>query len=261
MAYLHVLSQLPGCPKYTGDRITSCTLLQILPIDNNDILEAAQFVVDFWQVHFNANKSLYINFQKHASIFRKAMLSKIDGGGHVQWYVLPTGVCSTTNNYLSMDNRYSGLIFQHALANILNVSQRFIKSLCQPTKPYGHVGQFPNRQKWNKEAYDYIDYFIHQWKEDIGKPIANIYVREITGMTTRYDNDDSVFLPYHTSNHQYYAQWCFQRGSIFTKKHLGMTSYTTWAEYKPRPFYAAWYEGSTRLDCLSCTAFWWRRSG
>ena len=37
-AYLHGISQLPGCPRYTSDRITLCTCLQILYIDNNAML-------------------------------------------------------------------------------------------------------------------------------------------------------------------------------------------------------------------------------
>ena len=69
--------------------------------------------------------------------------------------------------------------------------------------------------------------FVRQLKEDISEPIAKRYFREITGMTTRYDNDEKVFLPHHTSKHQYYAQWCFEYGLIVTKKNLGMTSYTT----------------------------------
>ena len=64
-----------------------------------------------------------------------------------------------------MEDRYSGLICQHALANILNVYQRFIKSLHQPTKPHGLVGQFPNIQKVSKEVYDYIDAFLRRLKE------------------------------------------------------------------------------------------------
>ena len=76
-----------------------------------------------------------------------------------------------------MEDRYSGLICQHDLANILNVSKRFIKSLHQPTKPHGLVGKFTNRQKRNKEAYDYINAFLYRLKEDIGEPIATRYVR------------------------------------------------------------------------------------
>ena len=40
----------------------------------------------------------------------------------------------------------------------------------------------------------------------------------------------------------------------------GTTSYTTLAEYEPRPFDAVWPEGSTRLDCLNYNGFWrhWR---
>ena len=79
-------------------------------------------------------------------------------------------------------------------------------------------------------------------------------------MTTRDDDDKKVFLPYHTSNHQYYAQWCFEHGSIVTEKHVGVTSYTTSAEYEPIPFDVAWPEESTRLDCLRYTAFWRRWS-
>ena len=117
-----------------------------------------------------------------------------------------------------MEDRYSGLICQHALANILNVYQRFIKSLHQPTKPHGLVGQFPNIQNGNKESCDSIDAFLHQLKEVIGDPIATIYVIDITSMTTRYDDDKKVLLPHHTPNHHYYAHWLFKRGSIVTEK-------------------------------------------
>ena len=68
VAYLHGLSQIPGCPRYTGDRIKSCTWLQLLPIDNNEMLESEQFMVYFWWMHLKAKKAFYINFQKHASI-------------------------------------------------------------------------------------------------------------------------------------------------------------------------------------------------
>ena len=35
-----------------------------------------------------------------------------------------------------------------------------------------------------------------------------------------------------------------------------MKNYTTSYEYEPRPFDAAWIEGSPRLDFLSYTTFW-----
>ena len=41
VAYLHGLSQLPGCPRYNSDIVTSCTCLQLLPIENNAFLGAA----------------------------------------------------------------------------------------------------------------------------------------------------------------------------------------------------------------------------
>ena len=91
------------------------------------MLVAEKFVVDFQRMYFNAKKALYINFQNHASFFCKSMLSTITGGGHGQSYILPTIMCATTNNDFPMEDRYSDLILQHALANILNVSQRFIK--------------------------------------------------------------------------------------------------------------------------------------
>ena len=89
--------------------------------------------------------------------------------------------------------------------------------LYQPTKPHGIVGQFPNRYNRGKYAYDLIDAFLHQLKEDIGEPVETRYVREIIGMTTIDDDDKKMFLPHHTSKHQYYAQWCFERGSIVMK--------------------------------------------
>ena len=70
-------------------------------------------------------------------------------------------------------------------------------------------------------------------------------------MTTIYDDEEKVFLPLHTSKHQYYAQWCFDHGSIVTERHLGMTSYTILYGYEPRPFDAAFTEVSAILDCLS----------
>ena len=79
--------------------------------------------------------------------FRKAMLIKINGGENGQFYGPPKRVCATKNNDFPMEDRYIGLIFQHALEEILNVSQSFVKLLHQPTKPHGLVGKFPNRQK------------------------------------------------------------------------------------------------------------------
>ena len=137
------------------------------------------------------------------------MISTINGGGHVWCYVLPKSACANTNNYFPMADRYSGLIFQHSLANILNVSQSFIKLINKPTKPRGLVCQFPNRQNGNKEAYDSIDAFIHRLKEYIREPIASRYVRDITGMTTIYYYNKKVFLPHQTSNYQCYEQCCF----------------------------------------------------
>ena len=92
------------------------------------------------------------------------MLSTINGGWHLQYYVLPIIVCATINNYLPIEDRYSGLICQHVIANILNISQGSMKSLHQPAKTHRLLGHFLNRHKVNKEAYDSIDAFIHQLK-------------------------------------------------------------------------------------------------
>ena len=107
-------------------------------------------MVDFQGVHFNTNKALYINFQKHASIFCMEMLSTNNGGGHRRCYLLLTSMCTTKKNDLPIEDRYSGLIFQHALSNIINVSQMFIKLLHQKTKPNGLVVQLTNGQNGNK---------------------------------------------------------------------------------------------------------------
>ena len=73
--------------------------------------------------------------------------------------------------------------------------------------------------------------------------MAKRYVREIIDMTTQDDDVKKVFLPHHTSKHQYYTQWCFECESIVTKKHLVMTSYNTSAEYEPGSFDSARPEG------------------
>ena len=94
---------------------------------------------------------------------------------------------------------------------------------------------------------------IKRWY--ICEPIATRYFREITGMTKRYDDNDKVFLPHHTSKNQYSAQLWFERGSIVTFLKV-ITSYITSDEYEPRPFGVAWTEVSTRLYCLRYTDFW-----
>ena len=200
VAYLHGFSTIIVYPSYTGDRITSFAFLQLIHIDNNDMLGAAQFMVDFRGVHFNAEKALCINLQNHASIF-KSIISTINGGCHGRFYVFPTSVFDIKNNYLPMKYRYSGLICQHSIENILNISERFVKSPHQPTKRHGLVGQFPNRQKGKKEAYDSIDDFLHILKEDIGEPITKRYIIEFTGVTKIDDDNENVFLPHHTSKH------------------------------------------------------------
>ena len=134
------------------------------------------------------------------------MLSKINGGAYRRYYALPTSVFVTKNIYLTIEEKCIVRICQHALENILNVSQGFIKLLHQPTKTHGSVGHSPNRHNGNKEAYDSIDTFLHRLKNDIGVPIATRYVKKITGMTTDYNNKN-LFLPYHTSNNQYCTQW------------------------------------------------------
>ena len=69
VAFPHVLSQLLCCLRYTGYRITSCDFLKLLSTDKNSMLGAAQFMIGFQGMHFDAKKALYIHFQKHASIF------------------------------------------------------------------------------------------------------------------------------------------------------------------------------------------------
>ena len=58
VAYLHGFHQLPVNPSYTGDRITLCTFLQIIPIYNKTMLGLEQLVVDFLWIHFNTKKAL-----------------------------------------------------------------------------------------------------------------------------------------------------------------------------------------------------------
>ena len=77
----------------------------------------------------------------------------------------------------------------------------FIKSLHQLPKPNGLVRNFHKIQKGNK-AYNSNDAVLCQLKEDIGEPIETIYVRDITEITTKDDNNDKLLLPHHTSKHQ-----------------------------------------------------------
>ena len=100
----------------------------------------------------------------------------MNGGGCSLCYVFTTSMCGTKNNGFPMKDRYSGFICQHSLANILYVSQRFIKLLHQPTKPLELVVLFTKRQRGNKDAYNYLDTFLHQIKADIGEPISTRYV-------------------------------------------------------------------------------------
>ena len=67
------------------------------------MLVSEKLMVDFQEMHFYTKKDLYINFQKHASFFRKAMPIKINGGGNSQFYGPPKRVCATKNNDFPME--------------------------------------------------------------------------------------------------------------------------------------------------------------
>ena len=109
----------------------------------------------------------------------------------------------------------------------------------------------------NKEGYDYIDAFICRLKDNIGEPISTRFVREITGMIIRDDHYKKIC----SSHIKPQSTITMHSGALSVdplsrKKHIGTKSYTTLAEYKPRPFDAACLEGLTRLDCLIYTKFW-----
>ena len=84
-----------------------------------------------------------------------------------------------------------------------------IHQVATPKKTCGILSQFPNRQKGNKESYDYIGAFIHQLKEYIGEHIATRYIKCITGMKIGDYDNKKVLHSHHTSKHQYYEQWYF----------------------------------------------------
>ena len=128
------------------------------------MLGAAQFMVDFRGMHLNTKKSLYINYQNHVSVFCMEMLSTVNGEGHVWCYVLSTSMCATKNNILAMKDRYSGLIFQHALANILNVSQRFINLLHRPTKPHTNLVSYLTDRRETKKRMIILMILFFYWK-------------------------------------------------------------------------------------------------
>ena len=68
-------------PSYTGDIITLCTGLKLLPIDNNAMLGVAQFMVYFRGTHCNVKKALYINFLKNTNFFHNSVISTNNDGG------------------------------------------------------------------------------------------------------------------------------------------------------------------------------------
>ena len=206
------------------------------------MLGASKFMVYFWGMHFNKKKALYINFKKRASIFCKAMLRTINCGGHSRCYVLPTIVSATTNNYLAMEYIYILLICKQSLANILNVSQRFIKLLHQTTN---HTDLLVSLLTYIKETKKHII-------------ILMMFVSIKRGYWWTYCNKTCQIDQWH-----YNMRWRWQKGVPPTshlkapvlctlvlwawihchKKYLDMTSYTTSAEYEPRSFDSAWTEG------------------
>ena len=110
-------------------------------------------------MHSNAKKDLYINFQKRASIFSKSILITINGGGHGRFFVLPTRLCDTKNNVFPIEDRYICLKFQHSLANILNVSQRFITN--QRNHTYLLVGFLTDIMGVNKLMIKLMLFFVN----------------------------------------------------------------------------------------------------
>ena len=138
---------LPPQSLYIGDRNTSYICLQHLPVDNNTMLGASWFMVDFQEMNLNAKKAFTSISRSMIICFCKLVIGKIIGGGHGKLYVRPTSVCDNSNHYFPIKDIYSGLICQLAVVNIIYIYISFINFIKQPTKPHGIIGQFPNRQK------------------------------------------------------------------------------------------------------------------
>ena len=85
------------------------------------MLGAAQLMADFQGIHFNIKKALYINFQKHASIFHKAMICTINGGGHDWCYVFPTSVCDNIKRFGEENLKPGGISNEPVLNNHINI--------------------------------------------------------------------------------------------------------------------------------------------
>jgi hypothetical protein len=150
----------------------------------------------------------------------------------------------------------------HAFRNLFGIYRKqwnYLTSSCKNYSPgpieHGNKG-LKNRQKSSavNSATDSVVAFLDAVSKEHGEAYATHFIREITGMSLRNEEDGLVELPSSFTKRKLYAEFCFSRG--YKVKSTAKGSYGPMKDFALRPFDEVfWPEGSTPLSICSWTDF------
>ena len=150
----------------------------------------------------------------------------------------------------------------HAFRNLFGIYRKqwnYLKSSCKNYSPgpieHGNKG-LKNRQKSSavNSATDSVVAFLDAVSKEHGEAYATRFIREITGMSLRNEEDGLVELPSSFTKRKLYAEFCFSRG--YKVKSTAKGSYGPMKDFLLRPFdELLWPADSTPLPVCSWTDF------
>jgi len=141
--------------------------------------------------------------------------------------------------------------------NLFGIFQKqwtYLKSHCGNSFVAGPIqhGNIGNRHAEGDSAAaePSVVQFLTDVKNEHAESYATRFIREITGMSLRADEEDAVELPSSFTKRKLYAQYCFSRGYVVKANAKG--SYGKIEDYQHRPYdEVLWPEGTSPL-CVCC---------
>ena len=219
------------------NKTSKCNCLQCLLDEDENAMESgetedgeeirmavAKFQLYFARLNREDQMMRFIEWMRYAELSRAAEKS-VEGN---KLYLIPYiateetaelcgGSIGTTKICLSALLRLLGKGFSFQK----NV-KKFFKAGTRPTLGWKNN---KNRKRKIFNRFEYME--LHQYMEQVAtlaEPSATRYVRDVTNLlTTRDDNDESLYLPTYMTKRGVYRQYCESRGKRVITAHTGET--------------------------------------
>jgi hypothetical protein len=146
----------------------------------------------------------------------------------------------------------------HAFRNLFGIFRmqwKYLTSHCSNYAagpiPHGNVGtQHRRRSSAVVSAAPSVIEYLQNVSSNYAEPYATRFIREITGMSLREDEEGAVELPSSFTKRKLYAEYCFSRG--YKVKANAKGSYGKMQQYEEREIdELLWPEGSVPLPVCS----------